>query len=82
MVGKPHDGRKRAMSNAERQRRLRRRRQVAKAEAIRAETKQAKATAREAREAARMFPSATKLELFARSRRDGWDAWGNEAEGG
>jgi len=52
MVGKPHDGRKRAMSSAERQRRLRRRRQVAKAETIRAETKQAKATAREARVAA------------------------------
>ncbi len=52
MVGKPHDGRKRQMSNAERQRRLRRRRQVAKAETIRAETKPAKVTAREARVAA------------------------------
>ena len=52
MVGKPHDGRKRQISNAERQRRLRRRRQVAKAETIRAETKPAKVTAREARVAA------------------------------
>jgi N6-adenosine-specific RNA methylase IME4 len=26
----------------------------------------------------RMFPSQCKIELFARSRRDGWDAWGLE----
>lgn len=25
-----------------------------------------------------MFPSASKLELFARNTRDGWDCWGNE----
>lgn len=25
-----------------------------------------------------MFPDAKKLELFARNRRDGWSAWGNE----
>lgn len=30
----------------------------------------------------RMFPTARKLEMFARSRVDGWDAWGNEVEGG
>jgi N6-adenosine-specific RNA methylase IME4 len=28
----------------------------------------------------RMFPDLPKLELFARSRRSGWDAWGNEPE--
>jgi N6-adenosine-specific RNA methylase IME4 len=27
----------------------------------------------------RMFPIATKVELFARTRRDGWAAWGNQA---
>jgi len=26
----------------------------------------------------RMYPQASKLELFARSRRPGWSAWGNE----
>lgn len=26
----------------------------------------------------RMFPDATRLELFARSASEGWDAWGNE----
>lgn len=25
-----------------------------------------------------MFPSARKLEMFARNERDGWDCWGNE----
>ena len=25
-----------------------------------------------------MFPNATKLEMFARQTRDGWDCWGNE----
>lgn len=25
-----------------------------------------------------MFPHATKIELFARTTRDGWDCWGNE----
>jgi N6-adenosine-specific RNA methylase IME4 len=25
-----------------------------------------------------MYPRARKIELFARERRDGWDAWGNE----
>ncbi len=25
-----------------------------------------------------MYPDATKLEMFARRRRDGWDAWGDE----
>jgi len=25
-----------------------------------------------------MFPSASKLELFARNTRDGWDCWGDE----
>lgn len=25
-----------------------------------------------------MFPNSQKLELFARSERDGWDCWGNE----
>ena len=25
-----------------------------------------------------LFPSAKKLELFARTERDGWDQWGNE----
>lgn len=27
-----------------------------------------------------MFPTATKLELFARTKRSGWDSWGNEIE--
>jgi len=27
----------------------------------------------------RMYPDLPKIELFARSRRPGWDAWGNEA---
>jgi N6-adenosine-specific RNA methylase IME4 len=27
----------------------------------------------------RMYPTLPKIELFARSRRDGWDTWGNEA---
>ncbi len=26
----------------------------------------------------RMYPDASKIELFARRHRDGWDAWGNE----
>jgi N6-adenosine-specific RNA methylase IME4 len=26
----------------------------------------------------KMYPEATKLELFARTARDGWDQWGNE----
>ena len=25
-----------------------------------------------------MFPEQAKIELFARQRHDGWDAWGNE----
>lgn len=25
-----------------------------------------------------MFPNTSKLELFARNHRDGWDCWGNE----
>ena len=25
-----------------------------------------------------MFPNATKLEMFARQTREGWDCWGNE----
>lgn len=29
-----------------------------------------------------MFPSAKKVELFARRQRDGWDCWGNEAATG
>lgn len=29
----------------------------------------------------RMYPDLPKVELFARSRRDGWDAWGNQANG-
>lgn len=28
----------------------------------------------------RMYPDARKLELFARARRPGWDAWGNETD--
>ena len=28
----------------------------------------------------RMFPDLPKIELFARARRSGWDAWGNEPE--
>jgi len=27
-----------------------------------------------------MFPKQTKIELFARQRYDGWDAWGNEVK--
>ena len=26
----------------------------------------------------KMFPTQNKIELFARERFDGWDAWGNE----
>jgi N6-adenosine-specific RNA methylase IME4/ParB-like chromosome segregation protein Spo0J len=26
-----------------------------------------------------MYPTAPRIELFARNKRDGWDAWGNEA---
>jgi N6-adenosine-specific RNA methylase IME4/ParB-like chromosome segregation protein Spo0J len=29
-----------------------------------------------------MFPELKRVELFARERRDGWAAWGNEAHGG
>jgi N6-adenosine-specific RNA methylase IME4 len=29
----------------------------------------------------RMYPDLPRIELFARARRDGWDAWGNEAAG-
>lgn len=28
-----------------------------------------------------MYPDASKVELFARSLRDGWSAWGNEVDG-
>ena len=28
----------------------------------------------------RLYPESTKLELFARNKRDGWDAWGNEVD--
>ena len=28
----------------------------------------------------KMFPEQTKIELFARQRHDGWDAWGNEVQ--
>jgi N6-adenosine-specific RNA methylase IME4 len=28
------------------------------------------------------YPELRKLELFARTRRAGWEAWGNQAEGG
>jgi N6-adenosine-specific RNA methylase IME4 len=27
-----------------------------------------------------LYPSLAKVELFARRRRDGWDAWGDEVE--
>jgi hypothetical protein len=27
-----------------------------------------------------MYPNLTKLELFARHKRPGWDAWGNQIE--
>jgi N6-adenosine-specific RNA methylase IME4 len=27
-----------------------------------------------------MYPDLPKLEMFCRSPRDGWDAWGNQAE--
>lgn len=27
-----------------------------------------------------MFPTANKIELFARERIEGWDVWGNEVE--
>ena len=30
----------------------------------------------------KMFPTQNKIELFARERFEGWDAWGNEIEGG
>jgi N6-adenosine-specific RNA methylase IME4 len=30
----------------------------------------------------RMYPNATKLEMFARRTREGWDHWGNELPGG
>ena len=26
----------------------------------------------------RMYPALSKIELFARNRRDGWTSWGNE----
>jgi N6-adenosine-specific RNA methylase IME4 len=29
----------------------------------------------------RMYPKATRIELFARNERDGWAAWGNEIPG-
>ncbi len=29
----------------------------------------------------RLYPHARRLETFARSRRAGWDAWGDEAPG-
>jgi N6-adenosine-specific RNA methylase IME4 len=28
-----------------------------------------------------MYPELPKIELFARQRRNGWDAWGNEFPG-
>mgnify|MGYP003431978038 CR=1 FL=1 len=28
----------------------------------------------------KMFPEQTKIELFARQRHEGWDAWGNEVQ--
>jgi len=28
----------------------------------------------------RMYPNTNKLELFARTKRDGWDVWGNEVK--
>lgn len=28
----------------------------------------------------KMYPSAKKIELFARKKRDGWDCWGNEVD--
>lgn len=28
----------------------------------------------------RLFPETNKLEMYARYKRDGWDAWGNEIE--
>lgn len=28
----------------------------------------------------RLYPNTNKLELFARNKRDGWDAWGNEVQ--
>ncbi|MBY0451050.1 MAG: hypothetical protein K2X01_10545 [Cyanobacteria bacterium] len=28
----------------------------------------------------KMYPSLRKIELFARTRQEGWDAWGNEVE--
>lgn len=30
----------------------------------------------------RLYPDATRLELFARERHEGWTSWGNEAESG
>ena len=29
----------------------------------------------------RLYPNVPKLEMFARSRREGWDLWGNETPG-
>src|SRR5262249_21287698 len=29
----------------------------------------------------RMYPEWPKIELFARNQRQGWDAWGNQAQG-
>ena len=28
----------------------------------------------------RLYPETTKLEMYARNKRDGWDVWGNEVE--
>lgn len=30
----------------------------------------------------RLYPQASRIELFARRRREGWDAWGNEVDTG
>ncbi len=27
-----------------------------------------------------LYPNASKIELFARNKREGWDSWGNEVE--
>ena len=27
-----------------------------------------------------LYPDSTKIELFARNKRKGWDVWGNEVE--
>ena len=29
----------------------------------------------------RMYPELPKIELFARGKREGWSAWGNQADG-